>query len=299
MEIYQLRTFSAVARCESITRAAGQLCLTQSTVSGQIRALEAELGISLFMRRAGGMEITPLGRQMLEKARAVLAAADALLAEAREHAGQIAGQIQLAVINDAETLGLVKITPRMREKYPDLTVLIRHGLSGWALGEVRNGHSDAGFFIGPVTDSEVRALPVRQIRYCIAAPIGWQAELESDGWAAVGRLPWLWVPPLGSYPGLVTTLLARHGVTPHRVVESDREATTLALVSAGVGLCLLSDERSQAAALEGRIYLWEEGRTSADLSLIYLASRHKDPLIQALISVVSRVSEEGAIPARA
>ncbi|RZL94273.1 MAG: LysR family transcriptional regulator [Variovorax sp.] len=287
MEIYQLRTFSTVARCGNITRAASQLCLTQSTISGQIKALEAELGICLFVRRAGGVEITPLGERLLSKAQALLAIADELLSEAHAHAGRIGGHLQLATINDAETLGLGKFMTRMRDHCPDVTVLMRHGLSGWALSEVKNGQCDAGFFIGPVTDPEVRALPIREIRYCIAAPIGWRAQVEAEGWAAMGRLPWLWVPALGSYPGLVTALLAKHGVTPVKVVETDREATTLALVSAGVGLCLLSEERARPAALEGKIYLWDEGRTQADLSLIYLASREKDPLIQALVSVIA------------
>jgi DNA-binding transcriptional LysR family regulator len=287
MEIYQLRTFVMVTRHASITQAANTLHVTQSTVSGHIKALEGELGVTLFVRTTAGVELTSFGQQMLSKAQQILAISDELLADARDQVGKLSGHIRLAVINDAETLGLGEIMTDMRERYPDTTVLIRHGLSGWAFNEVKNGQCDAGFFIGQITDPEIRAIPIREIRYCIVGPIAWREKVESAGWSAIGKLPWLWVPPLGSYPRLVTELLARHGVTPNKVVETDREATTQSLVSAGVGLCLLREERARAAVPEGKIFVWEEGITSADLSFIYPASRENDPLIQALLAVVT------------
>ncbi len=286
MELYQLRTFATVARLGNVTQAAQALHLTQSTLSGHLKALEGELGAPLFVRGATGVELTPFGHAMLDKTQRMLALADELLAEARLHAGGPSGQIRLAVVNDPETLGLGEIMNDMRRQYPDVTVVIRQGLSGWALNEVKSGQRDAGFFIGRISDPEVQAVPVREIRYFIAVPTAWREQVESEGWAAVGRLPWIWVPPLGSYPHLVTELLASHGVTPHKVVETDREAITQDLASAGVGLCLLREQRARAAARDGRLFIWEEGSTSATLSFIYLAARQKDPLIQALLAVV-------------
>lgn len=286
MEIYQLRTFVTVARLGNVTQASHALHLTQSTLSGHLKALEGELGAPLFMRAVTGVELTPFGHEILGKAQQILALSDELLAEARMHAGKLNGQIRLAVVNDPETIGLGEIMNDMRLQYPDITTVIRQGLSGWALNEVKSGQRDAGFFIGKINDPEVRAVPVRDIRYFIAAPIAWREQVEAQGWAAIGKLPWIWVPPLGSYPALVTELLARHGVTPHKVVETDREAITQDLASAGVGLCLLREQRARTAAKEGKIFVWEEGSTSATLSFIYLASREKDPLIQALLAVL-------------
>jgi DNA-binding transcriptional LysR family regulator len=291
MEIYQLRTFVMVARFANVTQAANALHLTQSTVSGHIKALEGALGVTLFMRTAAGVELTAFGHQVLSKAQQILSMSEELLADARLHAGNVSGQIRLGVVNDPETLGLGDIMNGMREQYPDITVVIQQGLSGWALNEVKSAQRDAGFYIGELNDPEVRMVPVREIGYCIAGPIAWREQVETEGWAAIGRLPWIWVPPLGSYPGLVTELLARHGVTPNKVVETDREAITHNLVSAGVGLCLLREERARAALTEGKIFVWEEGRTSANLSFIYLAAREKDPLIQALLTVVKKSSQ--------
>jgi len=290
MELYQLRTFVTVARLEHVTRAATALHLTQPTVSGHIKALEGELGVALFVRSAGGVELTAFGRQVLEKAHCILALSDELAADARLHVGKICGQVTLAVINDPETYGLGTIMNAMREQYPNVTVEIRHGLSGWALDEVKSARRDAGFYIGRINDPDLRVIPVREVRYCIVGPIGWRDEVESDKWAAIGRLPWIWVPPIGSYPHLVTELLARHGVTPNRVIETDREAIIQNLVSAGVGLCLLREERARAALESGKVFVWEEGRIAAPLSFMFLVSRARDPLIQALGEVVERCS---------
>src|SRR5438445_10319312 len=67
-----LRTFEAIARHLSFTRAAEELALTQSAVSHQIRALEEHLGTRLFQRLHRGIELAADGRTLLEGVRAGL-----------------------------------------------------------------------------------------------------------------------------------------------------------------------------------------------------------------------------------
>ncbi|MFY0312523.1 transcriptional regulator GcvA [Leisingera sp. D0M16] len=62
----QLHTFEAVSRRMSFTAAADELCLTQSAVSRQIKALEAALGRPLFLRQHRAIELTPEGRQLFD-----------------------------------------------------------------------------------------------------------------------------------------------------------------------------------------------------------------------------------------
>jgi DNA-binding transcriptional LysR family regulator len=288
MEIYQLKSFVTVARHANITRAAQTLHLTQSTVSGHIKALETDLGTPLFVRTAAGVELTGFGRHLLQSAQELLTKAEEIIRDAHSVAGKLTGPIRLCVINDAETLRLPAIMSGMREQYPDVTVVIRHGLSGWALKELKTAQCDAGFFIGELVDPEVKAIDLKQIEYCIVGPVAWQERVAASGWATIGSLPWIWVSPLGSYPRLVTELLSRQGITPTKVIEADREATLQSLVTAGVGLALLRVDRARVAAAEGKLFIWEQGRTSAKLSLIYLAARESDPLIHGLVSVVEK-----------
>ncbi len=71
-----IRGFEAAARCLSLTQAASELSLTQSAVSRQVQGLEEELGVSLFVRKAREIALTPAGREFLPLVQRVLADLD-------------------------------------------------------------------------------------------------------------------------------------------------------------------------------------------------------------------------------
>jgi DNA-binding transcriptional LysR family regulator len=75
MELYQLRSFVAVAEAAHLTRASEKLHVSQPAVSAQIKALEDELDLALFERTSSGMVLTSAGRRLLADAEKVLAAA--------------------------------------------------------------------------------------------------------------------------------------------------------------------------------------------------------------------------------
>ena len=73
MELYHPRTFVAMAEEGNLSRAAGKPHLSQPAVSAHVKALEEELGVSLFVRTARGMEPTASGRRLSVKAHEALA----------------------------------------------------------------------------------------------------------------------------------------------------------------------------------------------------------------------------------
>jgi DNA-binding transcriptional LysR family regulator len=79
MEIYQLRTFVTVAQQGHLTQAAELLHLSQPAVTAQIKAIEEEVGMSLFERTAGGVVLTLAGQELLPRAQDILVSARRLL----------------------------------------------------------------------------------------------------------------------------------------------------------------------------------------------------------------------------
>jgi len=106
MELYQLRTFAAVAEEGHLTRAAERLHVSQPAVSGQIKALEQELGLRLFDRSASGMLLTVAGRELLGHAQRVLTAAEELKQSARRLTGEIAGVLRLGTVSNPAAIRL-------------------------------------------------------------------------------------------------------------------------------------------------------------------------------------------------
>lgn len=72
MDLRQLKYFLATAETGQVSRAANALAISQSSVTAAVRRLEDELGTLLFHRRAGGMDLTEAGQELLTSARDIL-----------------------------------------------------------------------------------------------------------------------------------------------------------------------------------------------------------------------------------
>lgn len=289
MEIYQLRTFVAVAKLSHLTRAAERLHLTQPAVSGHIKALEQELGVALFLRAHGGMALTREGELLLPEAENTLGAAAALASRARAVKGKLTGRVRLGALADAE---LIRIGPFVREllgAHPLLEVRARSGLSGWVLEGVRSAVLDAGYFIGAIADPAVASLELAELHYRVVAPRQRAEEVRTAGWRQIAAMPWIGMPPQSALARLSSEMFREHGVEPRHAVETDEPRSIRCLVAAGVGLSLMREEAALAAARSGEVVLWEHGRTRSFLSFIYPAARERDPLLVAMLDVVRRL----------
>jgi LysR family glycine cleavage system transcriptional activator len=117
-----LRAFEAAARHLSFTRAADELAVTQAAISHQIKALEATLGVQLFVRRNRTLRLTDAGQSYLP---ALTGAFDAIDAATRRLA-QVdrAGVLTVSVLPSFAAKWLVPRLGRFRERHPDIDVHI-------------------------------------------------------------------------------------------------------------------------------------------------------------------------------
>ena len=115
MELYQLRSFAAVAEFAHLTRAAEKLHISQPAVSAQIKALEDELGVVLFERTPSGMVLTSAGRKLLPEAEKVIAAAQVLRSRARAIKGEVSGRVRVGTVSDP---GFVRVGDFLAQAEP-------------------------------------------------------------------------------------------------------------------------------------------------------------------------------------
>ena len=98
MNLRDLEYLVALADTRHFGHAAGRCCVSQPTLSGQLKKLEEELGVTLFERTRRSVETTPQGEGIVEQARRVLEQADALRQLARSCQDPLVGPLRMGVI---------------------------------------------------------------------------------------------------------------------------------------------------------------------------------------------------------
>jgi LysR family cys regulon transcriptional activator len=129
LKLQQLRYLSAIAQNNlNISAAAESLYTSQPGVSKQIRLLEEELGVELFSRNGKHLtRISPVGEQILERARVILQEArniQTLAEEARHHER---GNLSIATTHTQARYALPPVIQRFRARYPQVTLQLHQG----------------------------------------------------------------------------------------------------------------------------------------------------------------------------
>src|SRR5262245_54090232 len=149
MELSDLQTFAAVARCGGITRAAGELNTVQSNVTNRIRALESEVGVLLFERQARGMALTDAGRRLLPYADRLSALSREALAAARDD-GVAKGPLAIGSMETTAAVRLPSLLAQFHHQYPDVQLMLRTGPTAILAGAVIDNKLDGAFVAGPI-----------------------------------------------------------------------------------------------------------------------------------------------------
>jgi DNA-binding transcriptional LysR family regulator len=126
MELRHLRYFLAVAEERHITRAAQRLGMQQPPLSQQIRALETELAVPLFVRSARGVELTAAGQVLQGEAYAILASVSHAAAQMQQAARGQVGKLSVGFTTSAVLHPLVPgIIRAFREDHPQVELDLR------------------------------------------------------------------------------------------------------------------------------------------------------------------------------
>ena len=287
MDLHQLRSFIVVASVGHVTRAAEKLHLSQPTVSGHIRALEEDLGVTLFERASSGVTLTHSGRLLLEDAEKVMAASQQLRDHARALSGRLDARLRLGTILHPDYLRLGELVSVIRERYPLLDTELHLAISGVGVDKVKRGELDAAFVLGEYDDPALRVVELEPLQYVVVVPKSWNEKLQD--WKALAERPWVLTPPKGKVNQMAFEMLGSRHLSPASVVEVDQESMIRSLVAAGVGISLMRDDLAREASEAGEAVIWPQGTARTVLSLVYLAERDNSPEIVAFVRAVELV----------
>jgi DNA-binding transcriptional LysR family regulator len=162
-ELRRLRYAVAVADELNFTRAAERLGVSQQVLSEQIRRLEDELGLQVFDRTTRQVRVTSHGRQILDEARAVVGAADALRDRARRLASAQAGVVRLGY-SRSTAFDTAPLVSAVTEARPELRVEVREVPSRQLPQAVRDGDVDVALSRWADDTDQLFAHTLRRLR---------------------------------------------------------------------------------------------------------------------------------------
>jgi DNA-binding transcriptional LysR family regulator len=119
-----IRAFHATAAAGSLSAAARQLGLTQPTLSRQVLALEADLGVTLFERLGRKLALTQTGVDLLDHIRIMGDAADSIALAASGRVQEISGRVCISATDTFSAYVLPEIVERIRSEAPQITIVI-------------------------------------------------------------------------------------------------------------------------------------------------------------------------------
>lgn len=288
MDAITLSTFSAVARCGSVSAAAQELHTVQSNVTARLKQLEADLGVPLFTRHSRGMLITPAGTTLLGYAQRLGELVEEARAAVRED-GRAQGSLRLGSMETTAAVRLPAVLGRFHRANPDVQLDVRTGPTAELLEQVLQRRLDAALVAGPLDHADLVGEAVFKEELVLVASKGTadlEARLRQGGVTAV-------VFRQGcSYRQRLEAHFASQGWLPFRRLEFGTLEGVLGCVEAGVGVTVLP--RSAVEGYRGRRGLRVQalGRKGAMVSTL-LVRRADVAMGRAMTAFVREVKDPG------
>lgn len=170
MNLRDLKYLVALADHKHFGRAAAASFVSQPTLSTQIKKLEEELGVSLVERAPRRVMLTPVGREVAERARKVIAEVEQMSEIARRSQDPEAGTVRLGLFPTLGPYLLPHVVPNLRRRFPRLELLLVEEKTDQILARLRDGRLDAGVLALPIHDDQLHVEPLFDEPFLLAVP---------------------------------------------------------------------------------------------------------------------------------
>jgi DNA-binding transcriptional LysR family regulator len=243
LTLQQLQQFLATIEHGSFSAAADAMHLAQPSLSEQIRRLEAELGVALFVRAGRRLELTEAGRALRPEAERTVAAAAraaASVADVRELQG---GTATFGTFGEAPNWLVSNVVAAFRARHPGVRVRVVGVNSSEVADAVRAGRIEAGLVVLPVDDAglDVRPTLTDELLYASADPERVRRPVAIEQLAEVPLILYdaRWGPEDPARRA-VQERAQRAGVRIEPAIEVEQEQSALDIAARGLGDTVVS-----------------------------------------------------------
>jgi LysR family transcriptional regulator for metE and metH len=242
IEFRHLRTIRAIHEEGGLARAAERLHITQSALSHQIKGLEDQAGVELFVRRSRPMRLSSAGMKLLRLAEDVLPRLAALEEEFEGLRSGKSGRLHIAIECHACFDWLLPVLEAFRTSWPEVDVDIRPGLQFEAIPALLREEVDLVVSSDPEDLQGVDFTPLfdyEPVFVCAADhPLATKPWIEAEDFAEQHLITY---PVERARLDVFSQLLFPAGVEPRSIRQVELSAVMLLLVASGRGVAVLPD----------------------------------------------------------
>jgi len=244
VNLQQLRYIHEVARRGlSVSEAADALFTSQPGVSKQVRQLEAELGIDVFVRHGKRLvEVTEPGRQVLAIAARILGDMENLRQVGREFSDEIAGRLSIATTHTQARYALPAAIGAFVKRYPKVRLSLHQGNPQQVCRMVLDGDADIAIATEALSEYEdLLVLPCHQWNRCVVAPLGHPIlEVQPLTLEEIARWPIVTYDPAFTGRMQIDRAFSARGVELNVVLSAVDSDVVKTYVGMGLGIGILA-----------------------------------------------------------
>jgi DNA-binding transcriptional LysR family regulator len=286
MELYQLRAFVQVARIGNLTQAAERLHISPSALSTQIKNLEAELEIPLFIRQPRGMVLTEEGKVLCTYARAVIEKAESFAHQSRRLRRRPATILRIGLNAAPEFLKISRIAETPAKTMPGAAIRYVKSDTLDTPRMLTQGIIDIGFVFGVDLDREIHIDFLVQVDFHVVIPRRLLPPGLEPGWRAVVRMPWIWVEKKVACHAAFQKELDARQLAVNTVSYAVDDSITQELIREGQGLALMRSDDAQRLVAEGCASIWRQGTVKVPLGMACLVQNGNDPIVRTARDII-------------
>lgn len=247
MNFTNLKYFLVVAQEMSFTKAAERLFLSQQSLSGHIRRLEAECGAPLF-ERTPKLRLTYAGICVVRHAKQIIDLESQMAIQLSDIVELRRGHLSIGTSHTRGRIFLPQVLPTYIQRYPTIELITHNGISDELEQLLLDGDLDLLVGFSPFNSTLIETVPILDEQLCLVVPVNLMesafpnprsaaAYFRQNGAdiSAFAELPFIMVKQ-GRIHNMVNRYLAKHQIDPKTILEHSDLETLLELSVRGVGV---------------------------------------------------------------
>jgi LysR family transcriptional regulator, hydrogen peroxide-inducible genes activator len=299
MTITQLQYVLAVAEHKNFTLAAEKCFVTQPTLSMQIQKIEEELNILIFDRSKKPIQLTDIGRKIVEQAKNIVNEAGKIKDIVEYQKGFIGGEFKLGIIPTVMPTLLPMFLNNFIKKYPKIKLIIEELNTDEIITRLKNGHLDAAIAATPLEDDKIKEIVLYYEPFVAYIPDNYSISHKNEIEISDLNLDDILLLQDGHcFRDGILNLCKNQDVSSRNSfqLESGSFETLVKLADEGLGTTLLPYLHTLDLKEKDKLKLrhFKEPKPAREVSLIYPKSELKIHIIDALKNSISGIVK-GAI----